>query len=148
MRLKLRLGRERKAEALAELTKLGVEVSEDADLILTEEGYREGTLICRDDTDRVPVPVSDVLYIESRGKEVLVNTESRQYTTSTRLYALEQELPSEKFIRISNSVIIRRDSISRIRPAFSQKFYLTLKNGAAVDVTRTYYYKFKDYYGI
>lgn len=65
-----------------------------------------------------------------------------------RLYVLEKALPPELFVRISNSVIINRNAIRKIRPALSQKFYLTLKNGAVVDVTRTYYVRFKEYYGI
>lgn len=39
--------------------------------------------------------------------------------------------------RISNAIIIRRNAIKKIKPALSSKFYLTLKNGAQVDVTRT-----------
>ena len=70
------------------------------------------------------------------------------YTTTFRVYELEKKLPDELFIRISNSVIINRNAIKRVTPALSQKFYLTLKNGDKVDVTRTYYCRFKDYYGI
>ena len=148
MLIKIRLGNEKKKQVTEELESLGVTISEDAELILTEDGYNEGELYCRDDTDRVVVPFSDILYIESVGKDVYVHSNNKKYTTTTRIYVLEQNLPSELFLRISNSVIISRNSIKRIRPGLSQKFYLTLENGDSVDVTRTYYYKFKDYYGI
>ena len=148
MRLKLRLGEERTAEVSEQLAALGIEFDEDADLILTEENYRADHLVCKDGTDTVIVPLEEIHYIEARGHDVFVNTADAQYKTSMRIYQLEQELPAESFIRISNAIIIARDSIKRIRPGLSSKFYLTLKCGAAVDVTRTYFYKFKEFYGI
>jgi DNA-binding LytR/AlgR family response regulator len=148
MKIKLRLSHEKKKQVEDELTQMGVEITEDSDLILTEDGYCNGELYCKDDTDTVVLTMDEILYIESSGKEIYVHTKNKKFTTTTRLYVLEQYLPSDQFVRISNSVIIRKNAIQRIRPALSQKFYLTLKNGDMVDVTRSYYYKFKDYYGI
>ena len=70
------------------------------------------------------------------------------FTTNIRIYVFEQTLLNDQFIKISHSAIIRKNAIKRIKSALSQKFYLTLNNGDIVDVTQTYYYKFKDYYGI
>ena len=148
MRVKLRLNEGRAAKVAAELAALGVEVDDAADLILTEEGYRAENLACRDGADTVIVPLDDICYIETRGRDVLVHTETAEYKTDRRIYQLEAELPADRFVRISNAVIIARGSIRRIRPALSSKFYLTLTCGAAVDVTRTYYRKFKEFYGI
>lgn len=148
MKLKLRLSRERKDQIVDELNDLGIVVSEESELILTEENYNAGEIYCKDDTDRVVVSLSEIVFIESMGKKVYVHTKKNVYTTSNRLYEMEKKLPQEQFIRISNSVIIGRHSIKRIIPALSQKYYLTLKSGDKVDVTRTYYYKFKEFYGI
>ncbi len=148
MRIKLKLNPDRMESTRNELVALGIEISETADLILTEENYNEGKLLCRKDDDRFLVSIEDIIYIETLGKDVLVYTENGRYSTAVRLYVLERTLPAEKFIRISNSVIINRNAIKKIRPALSQKFYLTLRNDAVVDVTRSYYIRFKDYYGI
>lgn len=148
MKLKLRLSRERKDQIVDELNDLGIVVSEESELILTEENYNAGEIYCKDDTDRVVVSLSEIVFIESMGKKVYVHTKENVYTTSNRLYEMEKKLPQEQFIRISNSVIIGRHSIKWIIPALSQKYYLTLKSGDKVDVTRTYYYKFKEFYGI
>lgn len=94
------------------------------------------------------VAFSDVIYIESMGKRVFVHTETKVYKTTMRLCELEKTLPEDTFVRISNSVIIGRQAIKRVTPALGQKFYLTLRNHDKVDVTRTYYYRFKDYFGI
>ena len=41
-----------------------------------------------------------------------------------------------------------RAAIVRISPALSMKFTLTLSDKRRVDVTRSYYYTFKEYMGI
>ena len=148
MRLRLRLNKETEKSVIEELKRKEIEISEDADLILTEENYHEERLICKDEQDTVIVPFCEICHIESLGHDVYVCTMNRKYKTKLRIYQLSSLLPPEQFIRISNSVIIQRNSINRIRPGLSCKFYLTLKNGASVDVTRTYYYKFKEFYGI
>ena len=148
MRVKLKLNSNKRESVRIELEDLGVEISENADLILTEENYSEGELLCRSNEERFLIPIEDILYVESLGKDVYVYTEKSKFSTTVRLYVLERTFPSDKFIRISNSVIINRSAIKKIRPALSQKFYLTLKNDAVVDVTRSYYVRFKDYYGI
>lgn len=43
-----------------ELLKLGVEITEDTDLILTEEYYQRGELLCRDGDDTVVVPFQEI----------------------------------------------------------------------------------------
>lgn len=125
-----------------------IEISDDAKLTLTEDDYHEGMIECKDKNGKVLIAVEDICFIESIGKEVWVNTLDNKYRTSIRIYQFEKNLSPDNFLRISNSVIIGRNSIKHIRPALSCKFYLTLKTGDVVDVTRTYFYKFKEFYGI
>lgn len=148
MRLRLRLNRETEESIKEELKSKNIEISEDAALILTEENYYDERLFCKDGADTVIIPLNEICHIESLGHDVYVYTMDRKYKTELRIYQLSSLLPPEQFIRISNSVIIQRNSIYRIRPGLSCKFFVTLKNGANVDVTRTYYYKFKEFYGI
>lgn len=148
MKIKLRLNKGTEKNVRSELEQKQIEISEDTNLILTEDDYHAGQLACKDDGDTVIVLLEDICFIESIGKEVWVNTLTKKYRTTLRLYQLDQILPEKDFIRISNSVIIQRNSIKRIKPALSCKFYLTLKTNDTVDVTRTYYYKFKEFYGI
>ncbi len=152
MQIKLRLNKSTKETIIDRLIEKNIEISEESQLILTEEDYIGDSLECKDDNETVFVNTESVCYIEAIGHDVLVHTYDgeckEQYKTRYRLYQLERMLPEESFIRISNSVIIRRNSIKRIKPALSCKFYLTLNNGDIVDVTRTYFYKFKEFYGI
>ena len=148
MRLKLRLNKSTLDSIQEELIRKEIEVSEDADLILTEEGYIGESIECKDADGIVYVNTEDICYMESVGHDVYVHTLDAEYKTKYRIYQLEGLLPPERFIRISNSVIIKRNAIRHIKPALSSKFYLTLTTGVVVDVTRTYFQKFKEFYGI
>lgn len=148
MIIKLQLTKQREEAVRAELIEKEIGISEESDLILTEEDYQSGSLIAKDDTDTVIIDYGDIYYIEAIGRDVIVHTREREYNLSQRIYQLEKNLPENEFIRISNAVIIHRKSIKRIRPGLSSKFYLTLGNGDDVTVTRTYYFKFKEYFKI
>lgn len=148
MRIKLRLNKTTQESIQGELTEKNIEISEESKLILTEEDYIGDTLECRDEEGIVIVNTENICYMESVGHDVYVYADNMQYKTRLRIYQLEKLLPSDIFIRISNSIIIKKNSIRHIKPALSCKFYLTLTNGDVVDVTRTYYYKFKEFYGI
>lgn len=146
--MKLRLNKTTMTSIQGELVEKGIEVSEEATLILTEEDYMGDSLECKDAEGVAYVNTEDVCYIESIGHDVYIHTNEKQFKTRYRIYQLEGLLPPDRFIRISNSVIIKKNAIRHIKPALSSKFYLTLTNGDVVDVTRTYFYKFKDFYGI
>ncbi len=148
MRIKLRLNKTTRESIQEELTEKDIEISEESKLILTEEDYVGDTLECRDEERIVIVNTENICYMESVGHDVYVYTDDMKYKTKYRIYQLEKLLPLDKFIRISNSIIIKKNSIRYIKPALNCKFYLTLTNGDVVDVTRTYYYKFKEFYGI
>lgn len=137
-----------KDKIIDELAEKKIEISEEAKLILTEEDYTGDSLECRDKNGITFVNTNSICYIESMGHDVFIHTNEKKYKTRYRIYQLEKILPTDCFIRISNSVIIQKNSIRHIKPALSCKFYLTLKNGDFVDVTRTYYYRFKEFYGI
>ena len=101
VKVKLRLRRKNVEVVKRELESSGIEISEDADLILTEEDYFDQTfsghifsyadfseneyssenvlepienLRCKDGGDTVILPVDDICYIESLGHDVFVNT--------------------------------------------------------------------------
>ena len=57
---------------------------------------------------------------------------------------LEQELASRDFIRVSNSCIISKKKIKRIKPSLSMKYVLEMTDKSLVDVTRGYYHSFRE----
>ncbi|MBQ6159820.1 MAG: LytTR family transcriptional regulator [Oscillospiraceae bacterium] len=149
MKLRLAVSEER-YEALAQaLTRAGFELDDDAELVLLENDRFPQYLPVRDrDGGRLHLAVEEIVYIESLGHTVTVHTADGAYQTADRLYQLCLLLDPKQFLRISNSVIIQRSKVKKILPSLSMKFVLVLADGARVDVTRTYYNSFKEFFGI
>lgn len=148
MKIKLIASEENYEKLAQELSSMGVELSDSADLVLTEQNVVISHLIGKKGDEIYRINVSDVSHIESFAHDVIAYTDKDSFKISERLKTLTTILDPSSFIRISNSVIISVDHIKSIKPAFTQKFIVTMKNGARVDVTRSYYYIFKEFIGI
>ncbi len=136
-------------EVMDELSKHGIEIDEKADLILSEEETILEYLPVRDHKgDRLRIAAADVIYIESYGHDVYVHTKEGRFDSQDRLYQLEESLDKKVFIRVSNSAIISRRYLKKIRPSLSMKFVLTMADGTLIDVTRSYYNAFKQFMNI
>lgn len=138
------------AKVCKELIAKGIEIDEndEADFCLTERNKSVNFLIGKKDDLIYRLKTKDILYIESFGHDVYAVCGNDSYKINERLFRLESMLENNEFIRISNSVIVSVSHIKSIKPSISQKFILTMTNGKNVDVTRTYYYKFKEFLGI
>jgi len=150
MRIKLLVSDARYDEIEKGLVEKGFVIDEDADLILTERDLFADHLIVRSfaDNERARISADEIILIESFGHDIIIHTPQGRFKAGERLYQLERLLNPERFLRISNSVIVARNGIKRIIPALSSKFILTMSNGQSVDVTRGYYGIFKDRLGI
>lgn len=150
MKLKLVVSSDRYEEIKTALSERGIEIDDNADLVLSESNKYIDNLFVKDQlsNERVVLPVSDIVFIETFGHTVEVHTQNKTYQAFDRLYKINNLLDPDKFLRISNSVVIGRDKVKQIAPTLSMKFILTMANGRKVDVTRSYYYIFKEYFGI
>ncbi|WP_407272456.1 LytTR family DNA-binding domain-containing protein [Radiobacillus sp. PE A8.2] len=150
MKVKLDINNERYDEIKSALEVRGIEIDDTADLVLSETNSFIDHLIVREKgkNARIIVLVEDIVCIESFGHTVEVGTKEAQYQATDRLYRIVSLLDPTKFLRISNSVVIATNKVKRITPTLSSKFILTMTNGKRVDVTRSYYYIFKEYFGI
>lgn len=150
MKIRLEVGAGRYEQLSQELRAHGIEVDDDATLVLRERDRYADTLTVRErhTGERVRVPVEEIITVESTGHDVEVYAAHGKYLALSRLYQMQPQLDPERFMRVSNSVIVARAHIVRISPALSMKFTLTLSDGRRVDVTRSYYYAFKEYMGI
>ncbi|SES04498.1 transcriptional regulator, LytTR family [Gracilibacillus ureilyticus] len=150
MKIKLDISNERYEEIKSALEERGIEIDDTADLVLSETNSFIDNLTVREKgtNARIILPVEDIVCIESFGHTVEVQTQESQYQATDRLYRIVSLLDPTEFLRISNSVVIARNKVKRIKPTLSSKFILTMSNGKSVDVTRTYYHIFKEYFGI
>lgn len=150
MKIRLDVSDARYAELEKELLDRGIEIDDSAELILSERDLFVDHLIATDarEKEKVRVPADDIVCIESYGHSVEIYTENESFKTSSRLHHLIAVLDPDSFVRISNSVIISKKKVKKIKPSFSSKFILTMTNGRIVDVTRSYYNIFKEEFGI
>ena len=131
-----------------ELEAKGIRDAQDSEYEIRRRGKGLRYLLGRREDQQFYVSVEDIIYIESMGHDILIHTRDDIYNTSERLKNLEVILDPDKFLRISNSVIVNIKQVKRIESSLMQKFILHLTNGSKVDVTRGYYYIFRDRLGI
>ena len=150
MKIKLDVSHERYFELKTLFEKCGFEIDDDADLVLSECNRFIDTLMVRDtaSNEKVFLPIRDIVYIETYGHTVEVHTDEKSYQAFDRLYKIYGMLDPSSFLRISNSVVIAKDKVKQISTTLSMKFILTMSNGEKVDVTRNYYFIFKERFGI
>ncbi len=148
MKIRLMVSEERYSAVYSELTAKGFEIDESADLILSENNVYVKHLIGRQGDELFRLDVKDIVRIESFAHDVIAYSGGAEYRLSERLRRLEEILDPDDFIRVNNSAIVAAAHTKSIRPALSQKFLLMMSDGSKVDVTRTYYYIFKEYLGI
>lgn len=147
MKIRLNIRAENLDAVSAELKEHGIEISDDADLILREANHCSDWLAVRYENEHMHIPADSILYIESLGHDILIHTKDAVYSGQDRLFQLETMLGPD-FMRISNSVIIAKKEVIRIRSSLNQVFTLTLSNSDEVRVSRTYYQLFKEEFGI
>ena len=150
MKVKLALSKERYDEIKEILINHGIEIDDDAELVLSENNRFLDNLIVKDikNNERVILSVDDIVYIEAFGHNVEVHTIDNTYQSTDRLYKNMNQFNPDKVLRISISVVIQKDKVKTISSTLSMKFILTMINDKKVDVTRSYYYIFKDSFGI
>ncbi|MBO4668981.1 MAG: LytTR family transcriptional regulator [Lachnospiraceae bacterium] len=150
MRVRLDVSEERKNQLIKELVALGITIDDTAELTLSDSSVKSDSsfLSVRDESGAVTrIPAEEIIYIESYGHDVIIHcTEGRLYAGREPLYRIMQLLDPLQFLRVSNSAIIQRKHVKRIRSSFSMKFVLTMSDDTLVDVTRSYYYAFKDFF--
>jgi DNA-binding LytR/AlgR family response regulator len=68
-------------------------------------------MFVKDGTKLVKVELNDILYIEGLKDYVTIHTKQQKITSLQRMKALEEQLPSDLFIRIHNSFIVSLKAI-------------------------------------
>ncbi|MEW9104546.1 LytTR family DNA-binding domain-containing protein [Paenibacillus sp.] len=96
-------------------------------------------MIGTDEDRQYVLDVKDISYFETQGDYVYAVQGRKQYRLSFRLYELEQQLPQDRFMRISKSVILNIGNIAHIEPTLGTPFLAKLRDGAeSVYISRQY----------
>lgn len=149
MKIRLNISEDRYEEVKDKLVHAGFEVDDQGEFVLTEIRTQNTFVAAKNEEgQKIRVSVEKIVYVESFGHDVEVHTTEGLFYAQERLYQLAENLDRTRFIRVSNSVIISKSHVTKIRPTLSMKFVLTMTDGTQVDVTRSYYYAFKEFFGI
>jgi len=151
MKVRLRCKSEEREKIAAMLERGGFAVSEDGVYIFYEPDFMPDYVVGKatdESGDLVMLKFSEIFYFESFGHDINMVTVKGTYSVKEKMYQLETILPPKWFTRVSQSVIVNRYNIKRISPGIGLHYFLIMKNDVKVDVTRNYYYRFKNEVGI
>ncbi len=84
------------------------------------------------------VKTNEVYWFEASGDYVVLHLEKKSHLISQSLNQLEAHLNSGEFVRIHRSYIVNVNYITEFEPHFNSEYYITLKNGARLKLSRTY----------
>jgi two-component system, LytTR family, response regulator len=84
------------------------------------------------------VQVEDVDWIEGLGDYAGLHVGDRTHLIREPLTSLEERLDSRQFVRIHRSTIVQVERTLRVEPLANRDAILTLRNGKALRVSRTY----------
>ena len=82
------------------------------------------------------VELDQIQAIEAAGKYAVVHVGKVNHVLRESMTSLESHLPSQRFLRISRSVIVNLDQIQELQPMFKGENLVVLKNGKSYPTTR------------
>jgi two-component system, LytTR family, response regulator len=82
------------------------------------------------------VELDQIQAIEAAGKYAVVHVGKVNHVLRESMTSLESLLPSQRFLRISRSVIVNIDQIQELQPMFKGENLVVLKNGKSYPTTR------------
>ena len=91
---------------------------------------------------------ADLIRIYTNAGKVFAVTNNGEYVVRLRLYEIEKRLPSNQFIRISNSEIINLKKVNHFDLSFTGTICVKLSNETTTYVSRRYVSKLKKLLGI
>ena len=83
------------------------------------------------------VELDQIQAIEAAGKYAVVHVGKVNHVLRESMSSLESHLPSQRFLRISRSVIVNIDQIQELQPMFKGENLVVLKNGKSYPTTRS-----------
>jgi len=95
-------------------------------------------LVFKEDGRVVFVRAETIDWLEADGNYVKVHAGSESHYVRETLAALESQLPSEKFMRISRSAIVNLDRIKQFEPLFYGDYSVLLQNGIKLTMSRNF----------
>ncbi len=84
------------------------------------------------------VRVETIDWVEADGNYIRLHAGQDSHYFRETLAGLESQLPGEKFMRISRSIIVNLDCIKELQPVFYGDYVVILQNGSRLNMSRNY----------
>jgi len=94
------------------------------------------------------IPVTVVRYLEANDDYVNIHTDEGKFLKNKTLTSYEQSLPSDEFVRVHRSYLVKVSEIVKLEPYEKEGFILLLRKGEKIPVSKNGYIKLKKVLGI
>lgn len=101
------------------------------------------SLLVQDGLQKVLVTKQEILHIQSSPPYVVIHTPSKKYLHKTTLGKIQEELPSNQFVRIHKSTIVNKHQIASFRSRQNGDYDIVLKDRTLLRLSRNYASDFK-----
>lgn len=95
-------------------------------------------LVIKEDGRIVFVHTNAIEWLEADGNYVRLHAGKETHYFRETLTGLESQLPGDKFVRISRSVIVNLDRVKELQPKFYGDYLVVLHNGEKLTLSRNY----------
>lgn len=118
--------------------------------IIKEDKQKLSILMGKLEDNYTPLEINQIVFFRAYGNDTFANTlDGKSYKIKHKLYELEQDILSKRFIRINKSEIVNISHIISITPMFKGNFILKLQNyKEQIDISRNYIKEFKERIGM
>jgi two-component system LytT family response regulator len=82
--------------------------------------------------------LNEIDWIEAADNYVKLHVGSETHLLRETMNALEQRLPTDRFMRVSRSAMVNIEQIKELHPMFHGEYVIVLRSGAKVTLTRTH----------
>lgn len=125
----------KETKVLIECQRLDTSVQDLLDFI---KGMETEFIVGRDGEMQHIMKPDEIHYFHTEKDSVVAVTANGSFKLKEKLYELEEMLPTNKFIRLSKSVIANLHELSRFEASFNGTLCVYFKSGAKEYVSRTY----------
>jgi len=125
------------------------EMGDEVNELLKNLAKRSSSVVVGFRDDSVTVLESEeIIRIYTAVQKVFVVTDDGEYVSRLRLYELEERLPSNMFVRTSNSEIVNLHKVKDFDLSFSGRIGVRFLDGSVTYVSRRYVSKIKKILGL
>jgi len=110
-------------------------------------GRRPERLLLKDGAEASFVETSKIRWVEAAGNYVRIHAEGKPQLVRRTISELERTLDPERFVRIHRSTIVNLNFVDRLSPAFAGAYFVHLKDGQELTLSRGYRAKLFDRIG-